>query len=129
MRFARTRARASSRCMSRSQRPRRADPPKSRSSEADMKSVERILFAVKDPDSRRLAGIGNAADLARKLGATLELFHAISTPVFLDLQPLTGTSLAELKREALALRRKRLEKLAALARKRGAKTTCHVEWD
>jgi universal stress protein E len=94
-----------------------------------MKSVERILFAVKDPDSRRLAGIGNAAVLARKLGASLELFHAISTPVFLDVQPLTGTSLAELKREALGQRQRRLEKLAALARKRGAQVSCRVEWD
>lgn len=94
-----------------------------------MKPFERILFAVKDPDARRHAGIEKAAALARKLGATLELFHAISTPVFLDLQPMTGTSIAKLRREALEQRQQRLEKLAALARKRGATTTCHVEWD
>jgi universal stress protein E len=49
--------------------------------------------------------------------------------VFLDLQPLTDHTVTEIKREALELRRKRLEKIAARAHKRGVKTTCSVEWD
>ena len=94
-----------------------------------MKSVARILFAVREPGDRRHAGIEKAAALARELGASLELFHAITAPVFLDLQPITGTSLAKLKRDALEQRQRRLEKLAAVARKHGVTTTCRVEWD
>ncbi|MEO8063535.1 MAG: universal stress protein [Pseudomonadota bacterium] len=94
-----------------------------------MNKVHRILFAVKNPDSRRQAGFEKAVALARSLGASLELFHAISTPVFMDLQPLTGTSLAEIRREALALRTRRLEKMALAARKHHVATTCMVEWD
>jgi universal stress protein E len=57
------------------------------------------------------------------------LFHAISTPVFLDLQPLTGTSLADLKRESLQLRQTRLEAHAARADTRGVVVNCRAQWD
>jgi universal stress protein E len=97
--------------------------------EADMHAIRRILFAVKDPDSRKQRGIDKAIQLAKRLGASIELYHAISTPVFLDLQPLTGTSLADLKREAHALRQRRLEAHAARAGARGVTVTCTVQWD
>jgi universal stress protein E len=94
-----------------------------------MKPIRRILIAVKNPDSRRQPGIDKAIRIAKRLGASVELFHAISTPVFLELEPLTGNSLAQIKRESLALRRKRLEKIAHQARKHGVKATSHVAWD
>jgi universal stress protein E len=94
-----------------------------------MKTVRHILLAVKNPDSRRQKAIDKAIDIAARFGASLELFHAISTPVFLDLAPLTGTSLAELKREALALRLSRLEAHVARAHTRGVEVTCKVQWD
>ena len=80
-----------------------------------MKAIRRILFAVKDPAPGDNAGIDKAIDIAKRLGASLELFHAISAPVFLDLQPLTGTSMAEVKREALQQRLRRLEHTATRA--------------
>lgn len=94
-----------------------------------MRAIRRILFAVKNPDARRQAGIDKAIHLAKRLGASIELFHAISSPVFLDLQPLTGTSLADLRRESLALRQRRLEAHAARADIRGLTVSCKVEWD
>lgn len=94
-----------------------------------MKSIQRILFAVKNPDAASQPGVDKAIHIAKQLGASLELFNAISSPVFLELQPLTGTSLADLRTEALALRRKRLEKLASRARRRGVDARCTVEWD
>ena len=94
-----------------------------------MKAIRRILLAVKDPDSRRQAGIDKAIDIAKRLGASLELFHAISAPVFLDLQPLTGTSTAELKREVLQQRLRRLNAHATRANARGVDATCKVQWD
>jgi universal stress protein E len=94
-----------------------------------MKALRKILVAVKNPDARRQAGVDKAIGIAKSLGAAVELFHAISTPVFMDLQPLKGNSLAALKREALELRGRRLERIAAKARRRGVATTCRVEWD
>jgi universal stress protein E len=92
-----------------------------------MHATRRILFAVKNPDSRRQKGLDKAIAIAKRLKASIELYHAISTPVFLDLQPLTGTSLAELKRESLALRQRRLE--AHAERASGVDITCTVQWD
>jgi universal stress protein E len=94
-----------------------------------MSAPHSILFAVKDPGSRRFATLDKVAGIARRFGARLDLFNAISTPVFMDVQPLSGDSVAEIKREALALHAKRLEKLAARARKLGVETTSAVEWD
>ena len=94
-----------------------------------MNPIRRILIAVKNPDSRRQPGVEKAIGIARRLGATVELFHAISTAVFLELEPLTGHSLAQIKRESLDLRRSRLDKLAQRARKLGVKATSHVAWD
>jgi len=94
-----------------------------------MSPIRRILIAVKNPDLHRQPGIEKAIDIARQLGASVELFHAISTPVFLELEPLSGHSLAEVKRESLALRRARLEKLAQRAKKMGVQADCHVAWD
>jgi nucleotide-binding universal stress UspA family protein len=97
--------------------------------EPPMKPIRRILIAVKNPDSRRQPGVDKAIRIAKLLGASVELFHAISSPVFLELEPLTGQSLAQIKRESLALRRARLERLAQQARKLGVRTTSHVAWD
>ncbi len=94
-----------------------------------MNPIRRILIAVKNPDSRSQPGVEKAIGIARRLGAAVELFHAISTPVFLELEPLTGDSLAQIKRESLDLRRSRLDKLAQRARKLGVKVTSHVAWD
>ena len=94
-----------------------------------MDNIRRILFAVKNPEGRKYAAIDKAIDIAKRLDASLELFHAISTPLFLDLQPLTGTSLSELKSEALRLQSQRLEAHAARARKLGVKVICKVIWD
>jgi universal stress protein E len=94
-----------------------------------MSPIRRILIAVKNPDARRQPGVEKAIRIAKQLGAAVELFHAISTPVFLELEPLTGHSLAQIKRESLDLRRARLEKLAQQARKAGVNATSHVVWD
>jgi universal stress protein E len=94
-----------------------------------MDPIRRILVAVKNPDTRTHPGVDKAIHVAKLLGASVELFHAISSPVFLDLEPLSGHSLADIRKEALALRTKRLEKVARAARKYRVATTCHVTWD
>lgn len=94
-----------------------------------MQPISKILVAVKNPDKRRHAIADKAINLAKTLGASIEFFHAISDPVLMDVQPLTGQSLAEIKREALALRQKRLDRLSERARDRGVESAAMVEWD
>lgn len=94
-----------------------------------MKPIRKILVAVKDPDSRRQAGVAKAITIAKALGASVEFFHAITEPVFMVVQPLTGNSLAEIRREALALRQKRMDKLSERARALGVEASSTVKWD
>ena len=94
-----------------------------------MQPVRKILVAVKNPDRRRHAVFDKAIRLAKTLGASVEFFHAISEPVLLEIPTLTGTSLAEIKREALAHRQKRLDKLIDRACDQGVESSATVEWD
>ncbi|HYJ40526.1 MAG TPA: universal stress protein [Steroidobacteraceae bacterium] len=94
-----------------------------------MKAIRKILVAVKNPDARRQPAIDKAIRIAKTIGASIEFFHAIAEPVFLEVQPLTGHTIAELKREALEIRQKRLDKLIAQARKLGVEAEGSVEWD
>jgi len=94
-----------------------------------MQPIRKILIAVKNPDRRRHAVADKAIRLAKTLGASVEFFHAIAEPVFGEVQPLTGTSLQDIRREALALRQKRLDKIVERARGLGVKAEGSVEWD
>lgn len=94
-----------------------------------MKPIRRILFAVRDPDARRQTGLAKAIALAEALDASLELFHALASPVFAGLTPLTGVSVEDLQRDLLARTRKRLDSIAAAGRRRGLSISCHVAWD
>src|SRR5687767_1404146 len=94
-----------------------------------MQAIRKILIAVKNPDARRQSGVDKALSIAKTLGASVELFHAISAPVFMEIQPLTGRTIAELRHEALELRRARLAKLVARAQGLGVTAAAAVEWD
>jgi universal stress protein E len=94
-----------------------------------MHSIRRILVAVKNPDARSQPGVDKAIHLARTLGASVEFFHAISHTVLLEVSPLEGNSLGEIKREALALRTKRMDKLVGRARRAGVASDSSVIWD
>ncbi len=94
-----------------------------------MSSIRRILFAVRNPDAPRQPGINKAIQIAASLGASLELFHALTSPVFLQLQPMTGDSIETLRARTVEHVRKRLAKFVAPARKRGVALDYSVEWD
>jgi universal stress protein E len=97
--------------------------------ERHMQAIRKILVAVKNPEARRLPAIDKAIRIARTLGASIEFFHAIADPVFVEVQPLSGHSIADLKRQAVELRQKRLDKLSARAHKLGVEANSSVEWD
>jgi len=94
-----------------------------------MQPIRRILVAIKNPDRRRHAAVDKAIRLAKTLGASIEFYHAISDPVFLEIEPLTGNSLADIRREALTLRQKRLDTYVDRACAMGVESGATVEWD
>jgi len=92
-----------------------------------MRSVRRILVAVKDPYSRSLPAVAKAAQLARACGARVELFHGLTTPVYVDLVTQPGPM--ELIERERARHLGRLEALAARLRREGIQVTCAIEAD
>lgn len=93
-----------------------------------MRSIRRILVAVKDPEARSLPAVNKAAQIAHALGADMELFHGISTPLYVDAYPFQGT-VPKIER---AVRNALLSKLDAVAdrlRAEGLRVSASVEWD
>src|SRR5579871_1693597 len=91
-----------------------------------MARIRRILVAVKELQAKSLPAVLKAAQVAGACGAQLELFHALTTPLYVDLysQPLDALE-QELKQQA----RIRLESIADRLRQHGLKVTACVEWD
>ncbi|MEO8063506.1 MAG: universal stress protein [Pseudomonadota bacterium] len=95
-----------------------------------MKPIRRILFAVRNPDAPRQPGIVKAIHIAAGFGASLELFHALSTPVSLEVQPTRkGHALEDVRRNAVAHAEGRLARFAAAAHRQGVSLTSSVTWD
>jgi universal stress protein E len=93
-----------------------------------MSIYSRILCAVRDTDPRRTPIVAKAFALARACDAKLELFHAISAPLYLP-ERARDVTIADLKRDIVELHRLRLERIAERARRKGVHVTCTVLWD
>lgn len=94
-----------------------------------MRRLRRILVAIKDPGARILPGVAKAAQLARANGARLELFHGITTSVYIEpFAPAELTPERILTHERVQAKA-RLEKLAARLRRSGVKATAAVAID
>jgi len=94
-----------------------------------MRHIRRILVAIKDPRAGRNPALAKAAQLARGLHAELCLFHALTDPVYLDVEPLNDPSLEELERQSMRAHCARLAKLASRVRPRTVNVTTAAEWD
>ncbi|MEP6885293.1 MAG: universal stress protein [Gammaproteobacteria bacterium] len=94
-----------------------------------MRLIRRILVAVKDPAARSQPAVTKAAQLAKALGAKLELFHAITTPVMAELYGTGEGGAKDLERRAGAEVCKRLDIIAERLRGPGAKISVAAEWD
>ena len=86
-----------------------------------MNKLRRILVAIKNPGARRQPALRKAAQLARASGATLELFHAMSDPVYLDAFTLQGMTLQQGQKQQRDRVAARLEKHAAAVARRSAR--------
>ena len=94
-----------------------------------MKTIKRILVAIKDPASRRQTALPKAAQLAAGSGARLELFHAITQPLYLDALTAQGQDLRHTQQEWRAGVVRQLEKHAEKLRVAGIDVDCACDWD
>jgi len=94
-----------------------------------MRTIRRILVAVKDPQSKSLPAVAKATQLARALGAHVELFHDLNTPIYIDTAGPTEEGYSGMMREQRARRLSQLETLASRVRKHGVKVSVAAEWD
>ena len=83
-----------------------------------MRAIKHILLAVKDPSAPSTAAINKAIQLASALGASLELFHSITTHVYMGFD-LEIEDLEDLKKSRLRQQHARLETLAKRRRLSG----------
>ncbi|HSD74273.1 MAG TPA: universal stress protein [Steroidobacteraceae bacterium] len=94
-----------------------------------MRTLRRILVAIKDPKSRYLPAVMKAAQLARASGAQIELFHGITTPVYANAFPYGQRSVTEVERETREHCLAALERVADQVRAHGLKVTVSSDWD
>lgn len=97
-----------------------------------MRSIRRILFAIRDPLTHSVGTLNKAAQLARALNAHLELFYAISWPVYTG-PAIFGDRFDELKARIETRMIKPLEKLArdleSSDTRRRLRVSAATEWD
>jgi universal stress protein E len=94
-----------------------------------MRVIRRILVAVKDPGARSLPAVNKAVQLARALGAELELFHAIDSPHYTDMLGMTADHTRQTECDESREYLQRLERIAARARLHTRRVSVAVEWD
>jgi universal stress protein E len=97
-----------------------------------MNCIRRILVSVKDPTHGVTPAVSKAAQLAGATGATLELFHAITTPIYLDNYTYSDWTLADAKRDVMKRCTEQLQAIAhALVARAGQKLRTRITavWD
>lgn len=94
-----------------------------------MSPIRRILVAIKDPWARSLPAVEKATQLASALGARVQLFHALSNPVYIDAAEFEGVTLSKLEHIEYARATARLKVLAGRLGKTGVRVEAIVEWD
>jgi len=88
-----------------------------------------IIVAIKSPESRSQAALRKAAQLAQATGARLELFHAITMPLYVDAFALEGMSVADVQKQWKRRTITALERHAAKLRDQGLSVATSCDWD
>ena len=92
-------------------------------------AIRRVLFAIRNPEARQQPGLAKAIQVARALGASLELFHALTDAVFIELGRSDDNSLDRLRERVEGEARIPLVRMCEVARKHGVTAGHFVEWD
>lgn len=95
----------------------------------EVREIRRILAAVKDPGAHSLPAVNKATQLARALGAELELFHAIDSPYYVDMLGMATDRTRRQECDERSEYLQRLERLAARARLHTRTVSVAAEWD
>lgn len=93
-----------------------------------MRTIRRILVALKDPGAGKSPALAKAVQLAKACGAELELFHAISSPLYVDPYVDAGAG-PQLEREIREKAVAQLDAQAAALRRLKIKVTTAAVWD
>src|SRR5271167_1451311 len=94
-----------------------------------MPAIRRILVTVKELNGKPLPAVLKAAQLARGYGAELELFHALTSPLYSDPILVRSQGLDSLEQDLLQKALRRLEAIADRLRMHGIKVKVSAEWD
>jgi universal stress protein E len=94
-----------------------------------MQPIRRILVAVKNPQGKASPAVIKAAQLAQALGASLELFHAIVTPLYVDSYSLPNGSLADTERDIQQRCLVQLRATAKRLKRQAIEVSVAAEWD
>ncbi len=94
-----------------------------------MNRFRHILVPIRKLNVRRSVIAERAAQIAAGCGARLELFHDLSTPVYVDAVYGSGKPIAEQTRAMRARALRQLERLAQPLRARGLRVTTAAAWD
>ena len=94
-----------------------------------MRAIKKILVAVKRPGVGQAATLRKAVQLAVGLGAELELFHALTTPIYLGPVPGDDADWRRVRDREQARAMARLERTAVRLRRSGARVSVNAVWD
>ena len=94
-----------------------------------MRAIHRILVAVKELDGKALPAVLKAAQLARALGASLELFHGLTTPMYADAVMAPEQVLPSFETDERQKVLRRLEAIADRLRTHGITVAVSAQWD
>ena len=94
-----------------------------------MRPIKKILVAVKDLDAKASPEVAKAAQLAKALGAELEIFHAIDTPVYFDLYGDGRGNLAKIEKQQLGKQQAKLERIARRVHRHDVAVSTRADWD
>ncbi len=89
--------------------------------------IRRILVALKDPSGRSSPALARSAQLARALGARLELFHVRTEPIHRDMIDLDDRPTSELARRESEAVLSNLNSIGQRLRRQGIDVTAAVE--
>ena len=94
-----------------------------------MKSIKKILVAVKDPSAKNSPAIAKAAQIAKGLNARVTLFHDIATPLYAEGVYASQMDFKSIQSTTQAKRCEQLEKIAQRVRLHGIDVDVAAEWD
>ena len=94
-----------------------------------MAGMRRILVAVKDLKGKTLPAVLKAAQIARACGAQLEVFHSLSSPLYVDFKAIGRRGLDGIEEAQRQQALRRLEAIAYRLRRHSIRVGVSAVWD